>query len=125
MCESRTSVIIPGVIAFAPRPSWRGSALAPLLRTIALCVIVALAVQIGECALDACGECVAHHSSAGHEATTPTAGACHNCICVGASALSAVGVLPPHSVVSAVVDPSVAVVEAYPGEPFLPPRRRA
>lgn len=92
---------------------------------IALCLLVALAAQIGECALDACGECVGHRSMARHEATPIASGACHNCICIGTTSLEPSAVQPPLVATFAVVQMRDGVGEAHPSEPFLPPRFRA
>ena len=105
------------------RRSLRGSVFLRLVRMVALCVVVALVVQIGECALDACGECVGHHdSTASHNATPAAAGGCHNCICIGTTSLQPTPLLPPLAVTLAALLPLQAAPVPHPSEPFIPPR---
>jgi hypothetical protein len=96
----------------------------PLLRIIALCLVVAIAVQSGRCPLDACDECLVGPLAAVHIAAAE-AGACHNCICIGTTFLERIRVLPSDTVTFAAILPPDAVTEAHTGEPFLPPRFRA
>jgi hypothetical protein len=107
------------------RRSWGPQrVLAPFLRVIALCVVVAIAVQSAQCPLDACDECRVGPVAAVHIAAAE-AGACHNCICIGITFLERIRVLPSENVTFAAILPPNAVTEAHPGEPFLPPRSRA
>jgi hypothetical protein len=97
--------------------------LAAFLRTIALCVVVAVAVETAQCPLDQCGD-FAGGKPAGQHAIA-AAGACHNCICIGTTWLLPTRVVPPEAVTVATLLPLDTLAEAHPSEPFLPPRFRA
>jgi hypothetical protein len=96
----------------------------PLLRVVAFSVALAIAVQSGQCPLDACDDDLVGPVAAVHIAAAE-AGACHNCICIGTTFLQAIRLLPSVTVTFATLLPPAAVTEAHTGEPFLPPRSLA
>jgi hypothetical protein len=112
------------VTAFAPRSLRSGSVSGTFLRVIALCVVVALAGQTGQCPLDSCDEDLAGQAAVLHISAADT-GACHNCICIGTTFVEPVHVLPPEIVTIAAFLRPDGVTEAHAGEPFLPPRSLA
>ena len=91
-------------------------------RILAVCVVVALALQIGVCAFDACGECIESHARSDHHGAGIATNACHNCLCVGTAFATATCILPLESLTFLRVMPSVGVPEPHVGGPFLPPR---
>ena len=96
----------------------------PLLRVMAFCVVLAIAVQSGQCPLDACDEYHVGQAAAFYIGAAE-AGACHNCICIGTAFLQPTRVLQDDTVAFAALRSPDLVTEAHAGEPFLPPRASA